>query len=123
MTNLQMTEQLLKFENNAPYTFAINKIYSKSSIVFPSNIIKCSISVKDFNCARADLNSASGKIEARTGPITSIGWGVEDISVVSNQVFFTGWMLIESYNGSGQSDACPDLQNSFLNILAIAECE
>jgi len=123
MATIHMFEQVVDFKGNSPLSPEFfNKLTTQSSIIFPSNIIDCSLTVKDFSISNASLSTKSGiSISNDEDTMSSIGWGVEDWNYIGNKVFFTGWMQLLRFNSKNKNVPYP--QDSYLTVLAIAQCE
>ncbi|MBL4653828.1 MAG: hypothetical protein JKY53_13340 [Flavobacteriales bacterium] len=98
-----------------------NTLKTKSSIIFPSNVVQCSLTIKDFVFSNGVLDGTTLKTPDPSGGMNAVGWGVESIDYIGSQVFFIGWMEVLSFDGYNVSVANP--YNSSLTILAIAQCE
>lgn len=121
MSTIHMIEQVVNFRGDSSLSPGfLNKLTTNSSIIFPSNIINCSLTVKDFSFGSAHLNS-QGVFQSIDVEPNSLGWGVKNINHLGPQVFFTGWMQVLYIYESNKT--VPDPTNSYLSVLAIAQCE
>lgn len=127
MSSLHILEKVLDFNNYGSNAGFINKLRSSTSIIFPSNVINYSLSIKDFVINNASASSSSSKfpVVPLNGGINAVGWGIEDANALSNTVFFTGWMEILAFPGSPPNNTSnlPEPNNSYLSIIAVAICE
>lgn len=127
MSSLYIQEQSLYFDQELPqYARFFNKIKTRSSITFPTNIINCSIIVKNFYLENADNDTSDNPYPTPPGDgkVYELGWGVEDVDFLSNQAFYSGWMKLISFEANTNTNfSLPNPKNSYLRILAIAECE
>tara|TARA_B000000565_G_C23782549_1_gene376537 strand:- start:7763 stop:8137 length:375 start_codon:yes stop_codon:yes gene_type:complete len=124
-----MLEQSIYFENSIPqYADFFNKLKERSSIRFPSNIINLSLTIKDYYVEHAYNKGVDNPIPidvgGHDGKLSALGWGIEDVSYIGNQAFYAAWMKLLSWDGtSGANRSMPNPKNSYLQVLAIAECE
>ena len=123
MSTIHMVEQVVDFKNNSSLNKGFfNKLTNSSSFLLPSNVISCSLMIKDFSFSNAKLTTSSAVvIPSGTDGINSLGWGVEDVSTLANRIFFTGWMQVSRFNG--EDEGIPEPNDSYLTVLAIVQCE
>lgn len=122
MSTIYMLKREIRFYGSAPLKTALNKLIQQDVFSFPSNIIQCSLMIADLNMWRGTVDT-TGIAKQETGTISLLGAGIEEISCVGTQVYFSAWMQLLRLSDAAENTACLLSGASYLSVQAIAECQ
>jgi hypothetical protein len=123
MSSIYMVQQDISFADLPLLDMFPNKLIKQSAFSFPSNVIGCCLTLSSLGGLRSIIKD--GVVIESAGTWTCFGAGIQDVSYLGSQVYFTAWMQLLCFDGGGFHDgagyACPI--TSRLTIQAIAQCE
>ena len=124
MSSIYIIQQDFSFADSPLLEHVPNKIARQSAFSFPSNVIGCSLTISNLDALRSRIYE--GRIAEAGNTWTSFGAGIENVSYLGTQVYFTAWMQLLAFIAAGGIDEdagfmCP--LTAHLTIQAIAECE